>query len=101
MAGVLGVKAVSVTLGSGETYTIPNSNVKALTILSFSGTTYCNVSIWNRSSVSTNLNDSAYFSIGTEKDGALCLIKDDSNNFMIKNNRSESLTIRLSYIGVL
>lgn len=92
--------SVDVELQAGESYTIPNSRVKALVLLSFEGTSIAVASLWNRTSLATTIHTHTYITQGELAEGAVCLTKDGNGYFVLTNNRSASAVVncRLIYI---
>lgn len=96
----MSILCVDVEVQSGASYTIPNSNVKALVLLSFRGTSIAVASFWNRTSLAATIHTHTYITQGELAEGAVCLTKDGSGNFVLTNNRSASAVVncRLFYI---
>ena len=99
LAANVGIRCIDVIIQAGESYTIPNSNYKALVLLSFQGTTMCVLSLWNRNGIASILYEHSYFGQGEIKDGCVCITKNE-NLFVLTNKRGDAAKVncRLLYI---
>ena len=100
MAGILGERQFIANVASGSSYTIPYSNVKGFVFMSFDGTSTISGSLWFKDGVASKLNNHDYYSIGSIENSKLCLTKDDNNMFVVTNNRTENIKVRLKFIYI-
>ncbi len=98
MAELLGLRIIEIKLAQGADYIIPNTNIKALVLFTFAGTSTQTLSIWNRNNLSSIISGHKYYSIGTTAEGTICLNKDESNNFVVSNKMDSEITVKINML---